>query len=74
MTADQPRDIAHLQLVFLLDPRVFERARRLEFALRHLRAGSSPCAVRLMLRQQFNMPQPSAWRVVDMALDLEGPA
>jgi hypothetical protein len=68
-----PRELAQLELIFALDPRVIERARRLEFALRHLRAGMPPMEVRLALRLQFHVSQQHAWRIVDVATDLAGP-
>jgi hypothetical protein len=71
--APAPREVAQLELVFILDPRIVERARRLEFAMRHLRAGMTAGEVRNALRLQFSIPQPTAWRVVDMALDIAGP-
>ena len=67
------REETQLALICIIDPRVIERARRLEFALRHLRAGMSPVDVRAALRRQFGIAQPLAWRIVDMASDLAGP-
>jgi hypothetical protein len=70
---EKPREIAQLELIFVLDPRVIERAKRLEFAIHRLQQGMSPFDVRLALRLQFRVPQQTAWRIVDMALDLAGP-
>ena len=70
---DTPRDIAQLELIHMLDPRVVERARRLDFALRRIRQGMTAGQVRAALRQHFGIQQPLAWKITDMALDLAGP-
>lgn len=72
-SADELRAAAQLELICALDPRVISRVRRLEFALRHLRAGMPPGDVRMALRVQFRISQQHAWRIVDMATDLAGP-
>lgn len=69
----RPREETQLALICIIDPHVIERAQRLEFALRHLRAGMPAIDVRAALRRQFGIAQPLAWRIVDMALDLAGP-
>jgi hypothetical protein len=70
---EAPRDAVQLALICALDPRVIERARRVEFAIRKLRAGMSLPDVRLALRSQFGMSQQYAWKIADMANDLAGP-
>ena len=72
-SADAPRDVAQLELIYMLDPRVVERAKRLDFALRRIRQGMTAFQVRAALRQHFGIQQPLAWKIVDMALDLAGP-
>jgi hypothetical protein len=55
-------------------PDALERARRLRYAMRLLRAGETPCHARYLLREQFQISRITAWRIVGMARDLtEGP-
>lgn len=63
---------SRLELIGVIDPKAIERARRLEVALRHLRAGMEVCEVRLAIRTQFRTSQQQAWRIVDIAADLVG--
>lgn len=67
------REVDQLELIFALAPRIAERARRLEFAVHRLRSGVPADDVRCALRVTYGMTQVSAWRMVDMALDLAGP-
>lgn len=61
-----------LELVHTIDPHVLERARRLETAMRLLRAGHTRRECSGMIRVQFAVSQQSAWRIVDMAFDMAG--
>ncbi len=60
-------------LLELIDPRVIERARRLEVAMQLLRAGHARREVVVLMRQRFGIAQPLAWRIVDKANDMAGP-
>ena len=71
MVADRRED--QLALVHILAPRMLERVRRLEFALRHVRAGTPPAEIRTLLRLTYGVSWPTAWRTVDIAIDLAGP-
>lgn len=61
-----------LELVHVVAPQAIERARRLEVALQLLKAGYTRRQASGTLQERFSMPQPSAWRLVDMAHDLVG--
>lgn len=61
-----------LELVHTIDPHVLERARRLEVAMRLLRSGHTRRECSGMIRVQFSISQASAWRIVDMAVDMAG--
>lgn len=61
-----------LELVHTIDPRVLERARRLETAMRLLRSGHTRRECSGLIRAQFSISQASAWRIVDMAVDMAG--
>ncbi len=61
-----------LELVHTIDPRVLERARRLEVAMRLLRSGHTRRECSGMIRVQFAISKQTAWRIVDMAVDMAG--
>lgn len=65
--------MTQLEVIYALDPRVFERARRLSLAIELLRNGNVPRDVRRALRERCRLPQQHAWRIVDMAIDMAGP-
>lgn len=65
--------MTQLELIYALDPRVCERARRLSLAIELLRNGTRPDEARRTLRERFGLQQPHAWRIVDMANDMAGP-
>lgn len=55
-------------------PAALERARRLEYAIKLIRQGECRRKVSGILHERFGVSQPTAWRIVDMAFDLAGPA
>lgn len=57
-------------LLATVAPDAQARADRLAFALRMLRCGLSACDTRRKVREQFGVSEPTAWRVVDMAMDM----
>ncbi len=59
-----------LEAVHVVSPVVLERARRLEFAVRLLRTGTTRREAARLLRERYGCSQPSAWRLVDVAADL----
>ena len=59
-----------LEAVFMLNPRTGARARRLVCAVQLLKAGASRSEVIAQIQQRFEVSQPVAWRVVDMAADM----
>ena len=61
-----------LELVYVVDARAIERARRLEAAIALLNAGRSRREVSGELQRRFLLTQTSAWRIADMAHDLAG--
>lgn len=63
-----------LELIGVLEPNAIERARRVELAIKLLDEGQPVRAVRAEIRRRFRIAQPLAWRVVDMAVDMAGPA
>lgn len=64
--------MTQLEVIYALDPRVFERARRLSLAIELLRSGVSLEEARRQLRERCGLRQWHAWRVVDMAHDMAG--
>lgn len=60
-------------LLELIDPRVIERARRLEVAMQLLRAGSTRREASGLIQARFGVTQQVAWRIVDRAFDMAGP-
>ena len=61
-----------LDLIHAIDPRVLERARRLEAAIKLLQAGHSLRESRGLIIRQFHVDRTQAWRIVDMAVDMAG--
>lgn len=61
------------ELIQVVDPQALERARRLEFAIRQIKSGVRRCEIVAMLRAQYSVSRKSAYRVVEMAIDLAGP-
>lgn len=57
-------------LIATVAPDALPRAERLEYALRLLRCGYTPCDARRQVRRQFDISRMTAWRIVDMALDM----
>jgi len=62
-----------LELIYAIDPRACERARRVKIAMDMLRAGLHRREVSGELQRRFGVSQPTAWLVVDMAVDMAGP-
>ena len=62
-----------LEVVFAIDPQACERARRVKMAMDMLRSGSHRREVSGAIQRRFGVSQPTAWGVVDMALDMAGP-
>jgi hypothetical protein len=67
------RDEVLLELLFVVDPDAIERAKRLQLAMRMLRDGFTRRQVSGFLIRHHSIPQQTAWRIVDMAIDLAGP-
>jgi hypothetical protein len=61
---------AILEAVFILNPRTGERARRLACAVQLLRANASKLEAARQIRLRFEVSQPVAWHVVNMAADM----
>lgn len=55
-----------------VDPEAYKRAKRVEFAMRLLRTGSSRAEAEKLVRERFGISQPTAWRIVDIANDMAG--
>lgn len=53
-------------------PAAAERARRLEHAIRLLQSGAELVLVRRTLREHYSISRVTAWRIVDMAIDMVG--
>ena len=64
--------ITQLEIIHVLDSRIFERARRLALAIELIQAGMRRKEVSGIVRRRYNVSQQHAWRIVDMALDLVG--
>lgn len=62
-----------LELIHALDPRVFERARRLSLAIELLQNGTSRREASGQIQRRFGVSQARAWYIVSMAHDLAGP-
>ena len=65
--------MTQLEVIYALDPRVFERARRLSLAIELLRAGVDRRQASGEVRRRFGISQQWAWKIVDMAHDMAGP-
>lgn len=59
-----------LEAVFVLNPRTGMRAKRLVCAVQMLRAGTSRRDAVAQIQLRFEVGQPEAWRIVDMAADM----
>lgn len=57
-------------LLAVVAPDAQKRVDRMDFVLRLLRCGYSPCDARRKLREQYAISRQHAWRIVDMALDM----
>ena len=68
MTADQA-----LEAIHALAPKVIERARRLEMAMRLLREGKSRREASAIIFRSYSVSRVTAWRDVGMAHDMAGP-
>jgi hypothetical protein len=62
-----------LEVVFAIDPQACERARRVKTAMDLLRAGLHRREISGEIQRRFGVSQPTAWLVVDMAVDMAGP-
>jgi hypothetical protein len=61
-----------IELVYIVDARAIERAKRLEAAISMLHDGRTRREVSGQLQRRFQITQTSAWRIADMANDLAG--
>lgn len=61
-----------LEMVFVLNPRTGERARRLMYAVQLLREGKTTRDVSAILRERYKVSRFTAWEIVDVANDLAG--
>jgi hypothetical protein len=66
-----PADL--LEVVYAIDPQACERARRVKMAMDMLRAGLHRREISGEIQRRFGVSQPTAWVVVDMAVDMAGP-
>ncbi len=64
--------ITSLEIMLSVDYAACQRARRLEFAIRQLSAGMTPTDCRRLVMERFMCSRVTAWRIVDMAVDLAG--
>lgn len=63
-----------VDVLHVIEPRSLERAKRVKLALEMLQRGMPLCEVRIQIERKFEISRQHAWRVVDMALDMAGPA
>lgn len=61
------------EIAHAIDPRVFERARRVRLAIGLLRAGASTREVSGAVRVQCGISRQQAYRVMQIAVDLADP-
>lgn len=61
-----------LEAVHTLSPRVLERAQQLQYAVMLIRTGTSSREASGIVRRRFECSGSTAWRLVDMAVDLAG--
>jgi hypothetical protein len=61
-----------IEVLYAIEPRSFERARRVKTAMDLLRSGMPRAAVSVEIQRRYGISQPQAWRVVDMAFDMVG--
>jgi hypothetical protein len=66
-----PADL--LEVVFAIDPQACERARRAADPSPASRAGLHRREISGEIQRRFGVSQPTAWLVVDMAVDMAGP-
>jgi hypothetical protein len=67
----EPADL--MELVFVIDAKACERARQVKLAMYLLRSGMPTREIRREMQRRFGVSQPTAWRIVDMAVDMAGP-
>jgi len=61
-----------LEVLYAIDPRPVERARRVDFAMTLIRLRMPRDAVCGEVQRKFGVSQPTGWRIVDMAVDMAG--
>lgn len=61
-----------LECVQIVSPGAIARARRLEAAIALLRQGVDRKTVSGAIRRKYSINQATAWRIVDMAVDVSG--
>lgn len=59
-----------LEAVYTLSPRVLERAFQLQYAVALIRGGTARREASGMVRRKYHCSHTTAWRLVDMAVDL----
>jgi hypothetical protein len=62
-----------LEVIYAIDPSACERARRVKTAMELLGAGMRRREISGEIQRRFGVSQPTAWLVVDMAVDMAGP-
>ena len=58
------------ELIHAIEPRVFDRARRVRCAIELLNSGMRRPEVSGEIQRRYKVSQPQAWRIVQIALDL----
>jgi hypothetical protein len=61
-----------LECIHVVSPGAIERARRLEAAIALLRQGIDRREVSGTIRRKYSVNQATAWRIVEMAIDVSG--
>lgn len=61
-----------LDIVLTVDYAACQRARRLQFAIGQLNAGTTEAECRRLILERFKCSRMTAWRIVDMAVDMAG--
>ena len=62
--------LTQVDLIMTVDFEACQRARRLEFAMRQISAGTLPRDCRRLVMERFKCSRMTAWRIVEMAVDM----
>lgn len=69
-SGDTPAPMATLEAAQVVDPSAIERARRLQYAVALLQAGTPRREASGLVHARYACSRSTAWRLVDMAADL----